>query len=91
MSQTAVEIQKEMPKDASASVIAQHEIEHADEEIRILGGMAQGLRADPRLGQEQAQPLGIAGNEGQRLNRNDFSDFARVLNRLFQTERLPFR
>ena len=43
-----------------------------------------------RLGQESAQPLGIAGDEGQRLNRNDFSDFAGVLNRLFQLARFAF-
>ena len=38
----------------------------------------------PDLGQEQAQPLGVAGDEGKRLNRNDFSHFPGVVNRLFQ-------
>ena len=38
----------------------------------------------PRLGQELTQPFGIAGNEGKRLNCNNFSHFAGVLNRLFQ-------
>ena len=52
--------------------------------MRIGGGRAQGLRADSAFGQEQAQPLGLAGDEGKRLNRNDFSDFPGVLNRLFQ-------
>ena len=52
--------------------------------LRVGGGGAQRLRTDSGLGQEQAQPLGIAGDEGQRLNRNDFSYFAGVLNRLFQ-------
>jgi hypothetical protein len=42
------------------------------------------LRADSSLGQETAQPLGIAGNEAQGLNGNDFSGFVGVLNRLFQ-------
>ena len=65
-------------------VVAQHEIEHAGQKLRIGGGFAQGFRADPGFGQEQAQPLGIAGDEVQGLNRNDFSDFPGVLNRLFQ-------
>jgi hypothetical protein len=51
----------------------------------------QRLRADSRLRQECAQPLRIAGNVGQRLNCNDFSYFAGVLNRLFQLTGLPFR
>ncbi len=72
-------------------VIAHHEIEHAEEEIRVGGGIAQGLRTDACLSQEQAKPLRIAGDEGERLNRNDFSDFARVVNRLFQGLGLPFR
>ena len=54
------------------------------QKLRVGGGRAQRLRADARLGQEQAQPFGIAGNEAQRLNCNDFSDFAGVVNRLFQ-------
>ena len=33
---------------------------------------------------ELQSSLGIARNERKRLNRNDFSDFAGVLNRLFQ-------
>ena len=65
-----------------------HEIEHAGQEMRVGGGRAQGLRTDPGFGQEQAQPLGIAGDEGKRLNRNDFSYFPGVVNRLFQ--RWPF-
>ena len=72
-------------------VIAQHEIEHAAEKMRIGGGRTQRLRTDPAFGQEQAQPLGIAGDEGKRLNRNDFSDFAGVVNRLSQLMCLPFR
>ena len=57
---------------------------------RVGGGGAQGLRANSAFGQEQAQPLGIAGDEGKRLNRNDFSYFPGVVNRLFQLIRLPF-
>ena len=68
-----------------------HEIEHAGQKLRVGGGRAQRLRANSALGQEQAQPLGIAGDEGQRLNCNDFSHFAGVVNRLFQLTGLPFR
>ena len=72
-------------------VIAQHEIEHAGEKMRVGGGRAQGLRADPALGQKQAQPLGIAGDKGKRLNRHDFSYFAGVVSRLCHRRCLPFR
>ncbi len=72
-------------------VIAQDEVEHGSQKFRVGGRRPQRLRPDSRLGQEQAQPLGIAGNEAQRLNRNDFSYFAGVLNRLFQLVGLPFR
>ena len=72
-------------------VIAHDEIEHAGQKLRVGGGRAQRLRADAGLGQKQAQPLGVAGNEGQRLNRNDFSYFAGVVNRLCQRDDLPFR
>ena len=46
---------------------------------------------NPAFGQKQAQPLRIGRNEGQRLNRNDFSYFPGVVNRLFQQTGLPFR
>ena len=59
--------------------------------MRVGGGRPQRLRAQSAFGQEQAQPLGVAGNEGQRLNRNDFSYFPGVVNRLFQQAGLPFR
>ena len=49
------------------------------------------LRTDAAFGQEKAQPFRIAGNKTQRLNCNDFSHFARVVNRLFQQMGLPFR
>jgi Tfp pilus assembly pilus retraction ATPase PilT len=53
--------------------------------IRVDGGRgAQRLRTDAAFGQEQAQPFGIAGNKTQRLNCNDFSHFAGIVNRLFQ-------
>ena len=39
----------------------------------------------------QSVELRLACDEGKRLNRNDFSDFARVVNRLFQLTGLPFR
>ena len=61
------------------------------EKMRVGRGGAQGLRTDSAFGQEQAQPLGVAGDEGKRLNRNDFSYFAGVVNRLFQLMCLPFR
>src|SRR4029078_13455151 len=65
-------------------VIAQYEIEHMSQKLRVGGGRPQRLRADSAFGQKKAQPLGLGGNEGQRLNCNDFSYFARVVNRLFQ-------
>ena len=58
--------------------------------MRVGGGRAQGLRADPAFGQERAQPLGVAGDEGKRLNCNDFSDFAGVVNRLSQLVMFAF-
>ena len=61
------------------------------QKLRVGGGRPQRLRADSAFGQKQAQPLGIGGNEGQRLNCNDFSHFAGVVNRLFQQAGLPFR
>src|ERR1017187_5045147 len=71
-------------------VIAHHEVEHGSEKTRVRGGMAQRLRADSALGQEQAQPLGFSGDEGKRLNRNDFSYFPGILNGLLQSRCLPF-
>ena len=68
-----------------------HEIEHMGQKLRVGGSRPQRLRANSAFGQKQAQPLGIGGNEGQRLNRNDFSDFPGVVNRLFQQTGLPFR
>ena len=72
-------------------VIAHDEIEHAGEESRVGRGVTQGLRTDAGFGQEQAQPLGIAGDEGKCLNCNDFSYFPGVVNRLSQLKGLPFR
>ena len=54
------------------------------EEARVGGRCPQGGRPNPGFGQERAQPLGIASHEIQGLNRNNFSDFPGVLNRLFQ-------
>ena len=71
-------------------VIAQDEIEHAGQEMRVGGGRAQGLRTDPGLGQEQAEPLGVAGDEGKRLNRNDFSYFPGIVNSAFSTGLFAF-
>ncbi len=64
------------------SVIAQDEFEHAGQKMRVGGGRAQRLRADPGFGQKQAETLGVAGDEGKRLNRNDFSYFAGVVSAL---------
>ena len=66
-------------------VIAQDKIQHVDQEIRVRCRRAQAFRSDPGLGQEITQPLGLAGEKRKRLNRNDFSDFAGFLSRLFQT------
>lgn len=72
-------------------VIPHHEIEHADEEMRVGRGRAQRLRADPAFGQELAQTLGVAGNEGKCLNRNDFSYFLGLVKGFLQRNCLPFR
>src|ERR1700722_17276340 len=77
-------------KGLHGCVIPHHEVEHAGEKARVGGGMAQRLRTQPAFGQEQAQPLGVAGDEGKRLNRNDFSNFPGVSNRLLQERYLPF-
>jgi len=78
-------------KSLHGRVIAQDKIEYAGQKLRVGSGRPQRLRADSTLGQKQAQPIGIASYEGQRLNCNDFSDFAGVVNRLFQQTGLPFR
>ena len=65
--------------------------EHGGRNRGSAAAVRKGLRAKADFGQEQAQPLRIAGDEGQRLNRNDFSDFPGVVNRLFHLVRLPFR
>ena len=44
-------------------------VEHAGEEVRIARGLADRLGADAGRGQESAEPLGLAGEEGQRLRR----------------------
>ena len=72
-------------------VIAHDEIEHMSQKSRVGGGCAQRLRADSAFGQKKAQPLRLGGNEGKRLNCNDFSYFPGVVNRLFQLIGLPFR
>ncbi|SHN85424.1 hypothetical protein SAMN05444170_6289 [Bradyrhizobium erythrophlei] len=59
-------------------VIAHHEIKHARQESGIGRCTTQCLRTDPALGQEPAQPLGIARDKGKRLNGNDFSYFPGV-------------
>ena len=66
------------------SVIAHDEMEHLGQELRISGGTAQGIRTNPAFGQERAQPVGIRGDERERLNRNDFSYFPRVPRRFYQ-------
>jgi len=72
-------------------VIAHHELQHGGQKFRVGRCRAQRFRADSRFGQELAEPPGLAGNEGQRLNRNDFSDFAWVVEQAFSTDGLPFR
>src|SRR5699024_11520273 len=56
----------------------------SDLEVRVGRRGSQRLRPNPGLGQEPADPFGISGQERQRLNCNDFSDFARISNWLFQ-------
>ena len=81
-------------RSANAFTVASSRITKSStlsQKLRVGGGGPQRLRADSALGQKQAQPLGVAGNEGQRLNCNDFSYFPGVVNRLFQRTGLPFR
>ena len=72
-------------------VVAQDEIEHAGQKMRVGGGRAQRLRADPAFGQKRTQTFGVPCDEGEGLNCNDFSHFPGVVNRLFQLRYLPFR
>src|SRR5229473_129051 len=72
-----------LARRARARLVSRH--------ITLPVRVAQRLRADSALGQKQAQPLGIAGDEGKRLNRNDFSYFPGIMSRLSQWMCLPFR
>ena len=45
----------------------------------------------PVAARKRPSRSGSPAMKDKRLNRNDFSDFARVVNRLFQAVRLPFR
>ena len=71
-------------------VIPHHEIEHMREKMRVGGGRAQRLRTDSTFGEEKAKTLRVAGDKRERLNRNDFSYFTGIVNRLFQRQCLPF-
>jgi hypothetical protein len=72
-------------------IVAHHEIEHGTQKLRVCRGRPQRLRANAAFGQKQPQSLRVASNKTQRLNCNDFSHFAGVVNRLFQYLGLPFR
>jgi len=65
-------------------VIPHDEIEYADEELGIAGGAAQCLRAKSGFGQKPTEQFGVAADKRNRLNRNDFSSFPRVLQRFLQ-------
>jgi len=65
-------------------VVAHHEIEHADEKLRLGRRGAQVLRADSGFGQKGPQKPGIPSDEVKRLNSNEFSYFAGILNSLLQ-------
>ena len=60
-------------------------------EMRVGDGRAQRLRTDSTFGEEKAKTLRVAGDKRERLNRNDFSYFTGIVNRLFQRQCLPFR
>ena len=81
-------------RSAKAFTVASSRSTKSSTPARNCGSAAAVRRVSgpmPGFGQEQAQPLGIASNKGQRLNCNDFSHFAGVVNRLFQQRCLPFR
>jgi hypothetical protein len=65
-------------------VISQDEIEHADKKLRIGRGATEVLGTDSGFGQKGPQKPGIPADEVKRLNRNEFSYFAGILNSLFQ-------
>ena len=57
---------------------------------RIGGGLPNHVRADPCEAEEPAEPLGVLGQETERLNREIFPEFPRV-RAAFRHRRLPFR
>src|SRR5205085_11329950 len=59
-------------------VIAQYEIQHAGEEARRLRRTAQAFGTKAGCSQEPPQPRGLARNEGERVNRHNFSGLARI-------------
>ena len=77
-------------KGLDRRVIAQDEVEHGSQKFRVGGRRPQRLRPDSRLGPEQAQPLGIAGNEAQRLNRKRFQLLRGGFEQAFSTGRFAF-
>ena len=58
-------------------------VEHAGEERRIGGGLANRLRADACGGEERAQALGVPGEEARAPEIASFSAISRVIRASF--------
>jgi hypothetical protein len=65
-------------------------VEHAGQERRVGGGLANRLGTDTCHGEEPAEALGIAGQKRKGLNREILGDFPGDA-RAFRHRRLPFR
>ena len=64
-------------KGRDQAIVGGEIVEHAGEEAGLACGCANLGRPDAGCGQEAAKPLGLAGQEGKRLNRKPFCRFFR--------------
>ncbi len=70
------------------SFIAEHMLKHAGQKVRLSGGVAKRVRPNSGQGQKGAEPLGILGEKGKRLNSHHFRHFARISSGLLHA--VPF-
>ncbi len=64
-------------------IVAHHEVEHGRRNCGSAAAVRSVSGPMPLSARKRPKSFGIAGNEAQRLNCNDFSHFAGVVNRLF--------
>ncbi len=58
------------------TLVAEHMLEHAGEKARLARGVANGVRRQFRVAaRKRAEPLGLFGDEGKRLNCQHFRRF----------------